>query len=104
MLTPLLDKGFDEIETLSLHTNPELWVPESDCIDLIKSILALQNGLQSLNLAYCSFYPYYCLREANLPQAVIDLLEPSAYENHCQQVSENLKKFSPEELLEMKNS
>lgn len=32
MLIPLLEKEFDQIESLSLHSNPEFCEPESDFI------------------------------------------------------------------------
>ena len=79
MLTPLLEKEFCELESLSLHSNPQFWVPESDFIELLKLILVLQTDLKSLNLANSDCNVYQRLTHADLPQAVIDSIQPTNY-------------------------
>ena len=56
-------------------------------------ILALQNDLQSLNVVASNFDVYQRLREADLPQAVMDSIQPTTYNDHFRQSMVNLSDF-----------
>ena len=76
ILNTLLLKEFGGLEELTMYLNDEFWTPESGCLELLKQLLPLQRQMKKLFLHFEGF-PYEALRsDKNLPDAVLEQLQP----------------------------